>query len=392
MTTSPPTPLRHLRRFAGTAVLLVFFPFLGGAGFFALHAATWHGVGFWICVAAIPASVVGFIATGRRPRPPHLSRPFWLGTLLTAVVFLVVSFRRAPVGSGGDATLRVEHVFTATGDRFPRFSGPNAIAEWDQVAAGIALARWLDPYIDAAQADHLRDLLFPLYSAMRDDLAFADMGSVLTWAYSDVFGASFPSDHYVALIPRPSDATRRTPGIVFLHGSAGNFSCYWYALAPLAREMGHAVVAPSFGFGNWHREGGSATIHRVTEHAQSRYGLGDRPLYLVALSNAGRGALRAVAQRPRLFRGVVLISAVLDDESIAQATDRRAWDHVSVLLIHGTDDRRIPARHAEQNLAVLRRSGARVTGEIVSGEDHFLLLSRRSWVLERIADWTRTDP
>jgi pimeloyl-ACP methyl ester carboxylesterase len=222
---------------------------------------------------------------------------------------------------------------------------------------------------------------------MQGDPAFAGMGSVSTWAYFDLVGLPFVTHHYVALAPRRAEDRPGRATIVFLHGGAGNFACYWYALSPLAREHGHMLVVPSFGFGDWHARGGMEAIGRVRSHAVDRLGADPSRLYLVALSNAGRGAMRLVARHPGLFRGVVLVSALVDDDP---ATDT-AWTGLRVLVMHGAEDRRAPSRHARRNAAALDRAGARGEQVIVPGEDHFLLFSKRAMLLEKIARWVRAS-
>jgi pimeloyl-ACP methyl ester carboxylesterase len=187
----------------------------------------------------------------------------------------------------------------------------------------------------------------------------------------------------VALVPAAPRAT-----LVFLHGSGGNFASYWYVLADLARRHDVAVICPSFGLGNWQRPGGVAAVFRALDHATRRYDLDGRPTYLAALSNGGRGATRVMAHsKGRRFRGVVLLSAVLEAGPLGRGVRRGAWRGKRVLVIHGTRDRRIPWGHVRTRLRLLRAGGAGVQVRAVRGEDHFLFFSRREQVIERVARW-----
>ena len=131
-----------------------------------------------------------------------------------------------------------------------------------------------------------------------------------------------------AMLP-PQSTTESGVTIVFLHGSAGSFGCYSYALSPLVRESGYNVIVPSFGAGNWDRAGGADAILTAAADAVERFSLESTKVYLVALSNGGKGAARVLAQHPGAFRGVALLSAILEDEPVAAGAARGAWAGIS---------------------------------------------------------------
>lgn len=360
---------------------------LAGAVFALACLVTWRGRG--LCLAATAMAVGALVAVACRvSRRPRARRRWWVAAAaaLAGLVALAAFIPFAPQGAGGEGT-RVEHVFTRPETEFPRFALANIADEVDQIALGIALARWLDPHVDAPKAERIRRLTLPIYEAMGRDPDFADLGSVLNGAYGELWGKSPDTGHYVAMVPANPAAT-----VVFLHGSGGNFASYWHVLSPLARDRGIAVVCPSFGFGNWHREGGVEAVLRATDHAVERYGLDPDRLYLAALSNGGRGATRVVKAHPRRFRGIVLLSAVLEHDTIREGLWTNAWRGLPVLFIHGAADLRLPLSYTRERIDEIRRGGAHVTEMVLDGEDHFLLFSQRDAVVERIAGWIEACP
>jgi len=347
-------------------------------------AVTWRGRGLCLgCAAALGGALLA-VRSGlsRRRRAP------WLCGIvsLLGVAVVVPLVLSAPRGAGGDSRILVEHVFTRPDGRFERGSLGNIVQEADQVALGIGLARLLDRFVDGRKATRIRQLTLPIYEDMARDPAFADMGSVMGFAYAELWGSAPKGGHYVAIAPGEAVAAK-PPTLVFLHGSGGNFASYWYVLSALTRERGIAVLCPTFGFGNWQKQGGVEAALAATDHAIERYGLDPKRVYLAVLSNGGRGATRVIAAYPGLFRGVVLISAVLEHRPIRAGVSKGAWRGLPILFIHGTDDLRIPIGHARDRVAELRDGGARVTEMVMDGEDHFLLFSQRQAVLDRLGAW-----
>ena len=111
----------------------------------------------------------------------------------------------SPVGRGGDANIRIEHVYLGDGS-FQRLSLANVIPEIDQVATAIGLARWFDPLIDSDKAARIRALTLTLYEAMADDPAFAELGSVLGSSYAEITRSSA---RWRSLPPRCCRPSRR---------------------------------------------------------------------------------------------------------------------------------------------------------------------------------------
>ncbi len=99
------------------------------------------------------------------------------------------------------------------------------------------------------------------------------------------------------------------------------------------------------------------TCPRAVEDACGRYPLDPKRLTLVALSNGGTGATRAIATHRELFSRAVLISAALEQDPIWRGRSAGAWEGLPVLVIHGEADRRIPVANIRRRAAELERGG-----------------------------------
>lgn len=352
--------------------------------FFALYyGATWQGRLFFVAVLLLTVNSYLCCWYGLPYRFCKKNRMVvWFATSALAVVALFYVPATQTMRRGGDRNLLVEHAYfdeqSARGGR-----GIGLVPEADHIGLGIGLARWVDPFVDSTNAPRIRRLCLGLYQEASQDPAFARMGSVMHYGYGEMLGRAPKGGHFVGIAPRQAKHDR-PPLILFLHGSGGNFSVYWYALSPLAREDGYVVVCPSFGFGNWQRPDGVPTIAETIHHAMVRYAIHPKEIFLVALSNGGRGLTRVIKSHPGLFTGVVAISPVLERKPVEATLQSGAWHKMPVLLLHGAKDRRIPVRALSPALNTMKIKGARVTRKIDPEQDHYLMFSRRDWILEEI--------
>lgn len=144
------------------------------------------------------------------------------------------------------------------------------------------------------------------------------------------------------------------PLIIALHssGSSGPMLARSTGLSEIAEAAGYMVVYPngtglSIDARTWNSGGccGYAQMHKVDDVAFIRAmvdklvsdGLADRSrIYLAGLSNGGMLAYRLAAEAPDLFKGIAVVSAMLD---VPPETVKAG---VPVVHIHGSDDPFLP--------------------------------------------------
>ncbi len=279
----------------------------------------------------------------------------------------------------GNAEGEVRSVYTAS-NPYPRYSLANVIPEINQMKFGSYLAPAVDPLLTTSSASSVRALTVSVYRAMDAEPAFLELGSAMSYAYDDR-----DSGHLYAYIPRHSK-TERLGALVFLHRSAGNFKVYTHLVASVAERERLVLVAPSFGFGHWQHDGGTAAAERARRYAVDVLGADPDRVVLAALANGGRGLTRVLAERVEAYRAVVALSAVLEVDvidTVAIPPDKT----LPALVVYGLQDDRIPSADEVEAAAALMRAGLRVSTHAYEGEDHFLFFSRRTEVLALVGEF-----
>ncbi|HEX4516828.1 MAG TPA: hypothetical protein VH054_24940 [Polyangiaceae bacterium] len=159
--------------------------------------------------------------------------------------------------------------------------------------------------------------------------------------------------------------------VVFLHGSAGNFTMSCWLFARAAAKAGVSTTCPSTTWvGDWWSRDGEKIVRESIASLRAR---GKNRIYLAGLSNGGIGASRLA---PRLadekLAGLVLVSGAAPD---ARATNLPA------LVVQGRDDAQISA-------AVVHAYAARANATYVElAAGHFALLVEREKAQRAITDW-----
>ena len=74
------------------------------------------------------------------------------------------------------------------------------------------------------------------------------------------------------------------------------------------------MIAPTFGFGNWDKAGQRGVRRRRRPRSARHAPAGPQAVYLMGYSNGAMGVTRAAIQEPRLFRGLIYLSPVTEDE------------------------------------------------------------------------------
>jgi predicted esterase len=215
------------------------------------------------------------------------------------------------------------------------------------------------------------------------DPDFRAAGSVQGLAYREVLHLEFRTGHYFAFVPETT-AAERLPCLVFLHGMGGNLKMYLWVLSRMSAHTKCAVIAPSFGLGNWDQAGGAELVVDVTHEAVATLPVDPKRIFLLGYSNGAMGVTRAAIKEPGLFRGLIYLSPVTEDELFSTpeflTTSGRRW----MLFVQGGCDKRIPRSFVEGTVMSLKQQGCDVHLKIYEDEGHFLLVSRPDAVLADI--------
>jgi len=340
-------------------------------------------IGRCVGLSAAVFGVVLFCSVGYWNREwfKRIRRRFYVALLPLGAALYLVPMILAP--SGGTADARARNCFLGGQSRFARYSPWNVIPEVDQLEVGLSIACIASPEIDSVEARRMRSVLLPLYDEMHQNADFRVLGSVMGTAYRDVCHMEFRTGHYYLVLPQTA-AGERLPCLIFLHGMGGNVKACLWVLAKLSSQTHCAVIAPTFGNGNWDRPGGAELVVDVTREALATLPLDADNVFLMGYSNGAMGVTRAAVQEPQLFKGLIYLSPVTEDEFfskrefLARESDRR------ILFLHGGHDKRIPANFVSGTVASLKRNGCDVRLKLYPEEDHYLLFSQQDAVLDDI--------
>ncbi len=340
----------------------------------------------------LAASLLFFLSGIASPRDTKPRKRFLLSCIACAIVMagcLATSYSLAPDGkASADAPFRQYYL---NGGHFRRAALSNLVPEVDQFNLGMALLSLLDNSLSGERGRKIQRDYQAVYAEMEQDPAFHALGSNMRYAYAEFFPGNFDGGHlYVYTPPRPnSKVGDRLPVLLFLHGSMGNFKGYLWVLKSIADASGCAVVAPSFGLGNWNRDGGTAAIERARLWCATQQNLDPERIFLVCLSNGGRGLLRAAIQNPQGYKGLISISGYLERDLVESASFLSAWRDRPVLVLQGEKDDRVLPTEVRRNVEIMNLGGIRVTTHFYPESDHFLFFSNRQEVKEAIGTWLR---
>jgi pimeloyl-ACP methyl ester carboxylesterase len=268
---------------------------------------------------------------------------------------------------------------------YARWTPVGLVPEMDQIKLGADLTPYADSLMTRAKAERMKGLFLVAYREMQQDPEFVAVGSVMGHAYTDAFGLPFNDRHLFAYVPAHKPG-QKLPVLLFLHGSCGNFKAYLWTWKRFADDHQIAIVAPTFGFGNWHNPGGMAAIDWAYDYCAKHSELDAGRIVLAGLSNGGLGVSRAVCRNSGRFRGLIYISAVLEGDVLASPAFMQACKGKLVLVIHGDQDERIPVGYVKQHWAGLTGTAA-VKTSYYADEDHFLFLARRAEVFNDVFSW-----
>ena len=271
------------------------------------------------------------------------------------------------------------------------FSLPNIVPEKEQINLGFRLMPWVDPILTSSQAKKVSKMTMQLYNELESDPEFRALGSVLGSGYCDLTKRPYDNGHYFLYVPDAPDPVKPKPAIVFLHGSGGNFKPYIWLWSKLAEKEGYVIIAPTFGFGNWNRVEGLEAVRSALEDAKSKTNIDADSIYLAGLSNGGLGVSQVAANDAKTYKGVILLSPVLDNRTLKTREFVKGWRGRPQLVITGKKDRRVSIDYVNNHVKFLIESKIDVTYKAYQGQDHFLFFEKAHEVFDDIATWLKKN-
>ena len=309
---------------------------------------------------------------------------FTIASLTTgALVAYTVASIFAPSGKSADANLTQDFYENA---KFRATSLANMVPEIDQLKLGTYLFEHLDPFINGQKAENLRNNIVKIYKEARSDPEFVQVGSSLGYCYNEIIGDELDFSHCYIYIPKHLGRDQY-PALIFLHGSLGNFKAYLWILKSIADTEGFAIIAPTYGAGNWNRDIGQSVLKRTKEMCKSNPLIDEERLFLGGISNGGKGVTREIAANGNQYKGFLLISPVLEDTIMQKVTFAQNILNKPILLLHGETDRRIPLNFIQYAASTLKIFSDKVTFRIYPDQDHFLFFNERDWCSSVIREW-----
>lgn len=367
---------------------------------FVLFRLFWVGIGFVACSLGVLLLFSGESVNGRFvalgvlflfPSPLFKAvipgvRGKWIFAIvaLTGIALLVFAWARTPDGKPVPcAAFRSIYRGTAS---YRRLSPAQMVPEVDQHLMGTYVFTALDPFIDGAQAREVRKKFLSIYLPMECDPEFAAAGNVMGLCYRDLFYGRTDTGHAYVYRP-PGFEGKRLPAFVFLHGSLGNFKGNLWCWKTFSDRHGYAIVAPSFGQGNWNERGGVDEIGRAVEYCRETKWIDSERLYLAGVSNGGLGVTRGLTAMPDAFSGVFYLSPVLEQEEVERETYTEAAREKPIFVLSGDLDRRIPPWLLKRAVETMANNGLDASFELVPREDHFLFYSQPELMLSHLKEW-----
>jgi pimeloyl-ACP methyl ester carboxylesterase len=347
-----------------------------------LHGITAEGCLFGLGTFLLLASPLLYV--WNRLSPGKISKDILTFVSGNGILLYIICFVTSPSGYNPPEVNVQSHYIKPA--RYHRLSIANFVPEIDQLLLGSYVMPLIDPYLDTRQAERVRQVFLDVYRPMRENREFNELGSVLGYAYRDMFFGPSRGKHFYEYIPVTS-TNGPVPVIMFLHGSLGNFKGYLWVLKSLADRKGMAIIAPTFGVGNWHKPGGTNLVECMKQYCSKHPRLDEHRIYLAGLSNGGRGVTRVAKNNPDAYQGLILLSAVIEPAVIMDREFVHGWRNKPILIIHGTQDRRLPLSYVKSCAEIMKRNGSVVTAEYYPEEDHFLFFSAGYKVCHDIGKW-----
>ncbi len=332
-----------------------------------------------ICLLPIPLNFLHWHRTSRK-----------IVTLLLLLIGSVAFFlcaRQAPdYNDNPEAATRVIY---ENGAGHSRYSVANLVPEVDQFILGSYLLGAIDPNLGWSRAAELRTNVRELYADVQNDSDLAPLPCLLGSSYREMIGLKPRTGISFVYVPKKTgwDPLEKKTAIVFLHGGLGNFQAYWTLLKRFADKAGVAIVAPTFGAGNWDRDGGLEVIEQARQFCVAHPRIDEEKLVLAGISNGGTGVIHGGLADPGKWRGLLFLSPVLEKSAIESNAFANGWGGRKALIITGERDKRITADYVRKAVAGMEEIKMELETHYLPDKDHFLIYSDWPEVQKIIGKW-----
>lgn len=269
-----------------------------------------------------------------------------------------------------------------------RFSLTWIVDERDQVRFGGLFLPYLGRSIGGNQARQFARTFDAAYADLNRSPDFVQVGSVLGYAYADMLLGS-PSPRHAYVYHPSSRQGRQCPVIVFLHGWLGNMKPYIWNWTGFAEENGFVIVCPTFGNGLWKGRQADETLAWLDGLLRTDPMCDPEQVFVVGLSNGGTGVVRWAQTLPHTFRGLVMLSPVMDGTDSPEFAD--AVGSRPILVLHGGRDDQIPPDYVKAAVTAMRQKGLHVQSISYPDEDHIMILSSRERMQSDLLAWIGSE-
>ena len=114
-------------------------------------------------------------------------------------------------------------------------------------------------------------------------------------------------------------------------------------------------------------------------------------IYLAGYSNGAIAVTRAATREPGLFKGLIYLSPVTEDDLFDAPAVLDQYRGRRLLFLHGGQDKRIASSFVQGTVAVRQRNGVHADLHVYEQEDHFLLFSQTDAVIAEMAEYMAHD-
>jgi predicted esterase len=351
---------------------------------FLIFSVTWKGR--CVGLGAVLLGAMLYARVGYWNREWFKTRRKWFFAVLSPACLALVLIPITLAPDGGNQGACVRNCFLGGASKFHRYSPWNIIPEVDQMSVGLNLVPLGDPYVDFAKGRRMRSLVLSTCQRMEQEPDFRELGSAMGLAYRDLLHIEFRNGHYYLFLPETTP-DERVPCLVFLHGMGGNIKPYFWVLSRISTRTKCAVIAPTFGMGFWEKEGSAEFVVDVTHEALQTLPIDPDQVFLLGYSQGAVGVTQAAVREPGLFRGLIYLSPITEDDLFESPEFQSQKEELRLLFLHGSNDLRIPCSFVEGTAKILQRTGYDARFKVYHGEDHYLILSQQESVLDDLAQF-----